>query len=152
MNKYNYPLMNDYQSMPTYVVKKGDSLYSIAKKYNVKLDDLQEVNKLATTMIYPNQVLFIPTSTVDTYVTVPGDTMKVVLGNLGIVLPSLNGYEALLDLELAPQQKINTSDGTITYNGESIEELLSRNNISAKEFIELNKSSWLKSGSSFRVR
>ncbi len=152
MNKYKYPLMNDYQEMNTYVVKQGDSLYAIAKKFNCSLEELQEVNKLATTMIYPNQVLFIPNSKSDMYVTQKGDTMKVVLDNLGIRLPSLNGYEGLLELELAPLQQINTSDGTLVYNGETIDEILFRNNISAKDFIELNKSSWLKSGSRFKVK
>ncbi|MFI3252303.1 MAG: LysM peptidoglycan-binding domain-containing protein [bacterium] len=152
MNKYNYPLMNDYQKMKTYVVQKGDSLYSIAKKFSCNIEELQDVNKLATTMIYPNQVLFIPEYSLDAYVTKQGDTMKMVLDNLGIRLPSLNGYEALLELELSPSQQINTSDGTIVYNGETVEEILMRNNISAQKFIELNKSSWLKSGSRFKVK
>lgn len=152
MNKYKFPFMNDYESLETYVVKKGDSLYSIAKKFNCSLEDLQEVNKLATTMIYPNQVLFIPNTFRDTYITKSGDTMKTVIENLGIKLPNLNGYEGLLELELEPSQQINTTDGNLIYNGESVDEILSRNNISAKKFIELNKSEWLKNGSRFKVR
>ncbi len=152
MNNYKFPFMTDYETLDTYVVVKGDSLYSIAKKFNCSLEELQEVNKLATTMIYPNQVLFIPKSNKDSYITKPGDTMKIVIQNLGIKLPSLNGYEGLLELELAEKQQIDTTDGSIIYNGESVEEILHRNNISAKQFIELNKSSWLKSGSRFKVR
>ncbi|MFI3329566.1 MAG: LysM peptidoglycan-binding domain-containing protein [bacterium] len=152
MNNYKFPFMTDYESLETYVVKKGDSLYSIAKKYNCSLEELQEVNKLATTMIYPNQVLFIPKSNKETFITKQGDTMKHVISSLGIKLPSLNGYEGLLELELAPQQQIDTTDGSVVYNGETVEEILYRNNISAKQFIELNKSSWLKSGSRFKIR
>lgn len=147
----NYPYMNDYQKMKTYIVKKGDSLYSIAKNHNVDLEELKNVNKLATTMIYPNQVLFLPETKYDTYITQNGDTMKVVLEYLGIKIP-MHGYESLLELELASNQQISTTDGSIIYNGESLEDILFNNNISAKRFIELNKSSWLQSGSKFRVK
>lgn len=152
MNNYKMPFMTDYENLDTYVVKKGDSLYNIAKQYNCNLEELKDVNKLATTMIYPNQVLFIPKSNIDSYITKQGDTMKTVISKLGIKFPSLNGYEELLYLELADNQQISTTDGSLVYKGEAIDEILSRNNISAKQFLELNKSSWLKSGSRFKIK
>ena len=43
-----------------YIVKSGDTLYSIAKKFNVKLDNLKEANNLTSNMLSLNQKLIIP--------------------------------------------------------------------------------------------
>ena len=43
-----------------YIVKSGDTLYSIAKKFNVKLDNLKEANNLTSNMLSLNQKLLIP--------------------------------------------------------------------------------------------
>ncbi|NLC91933.1 MAG: M23 family metallopeptidase [Treponema sp.] len=43
-----------------YTVKKGDSLASIVKQKNVKLEDLVDVNELANEELTVNQVLFLP--------------------------------------------------------------------------------------------
>ena len=56
MNYYNPNLCN----LEQYVVKQGDSLYMIAKKYGITVDELKSTNHLVSNMIYPNQILFIP--------------------------------------------------------------------------------------------
>jgi len=43
-----------------YRVRPGDSLYKIAKKYHVSVDDLKEANRLDGNALKPNQVLVIP--------------------------------------------------------------------------------------------
>lgn len=43
-----------------YIVKKGDSLYSIAKKYNTSVSDLLKINNLKNSNLSINQVLKIP--------------------------------------------------------------------------------------------
>ncbi|WP_106832282.1 lytic transglycosylase domain-containing protein [Parabacteroides pacaensis] len=49
------------KDMLSYVVKSGDSLYSIAKKYpGVTTDDLVKANRLSSPSIRPGQVLKIP--------------------------------------------------------------------------------------------
>lgn len=45
----------------TYIVQKGDSLYSIASKYNTTVDALKEVNNLESNILSVGQVLKIPT-------------------------------------------------------------------------------------------
>lgn len=52
--------------LTTYIVKKGDSLWSIAKKFlgdGNKYKEIQKVNGLTDTAIYPNMALKIPNST-----------------------------------------------------------------------------------------
>ena len=43
-----------------YKVKSGDSLYNIAKKYNLSVAELKSYNTLSDDMLYPNQILLIP--------------------------------------------------------------------------------------------
>lgn len=42
------------------IIKKGDTLYSISKKYNISVEDLKEYNQLTSNKIIPGQKLIIP--------------------------------------------------------------------------------------------
>ncbi len=61
-----------------YVVQKGDSLWSIAKKYNTTVSELQALNNLPSTSLSIGQVLKLPTLDVegsaDYYIVQKGDT------------------------------------------------------------------------------
>ena len=48
---------NNASSITTYTVKKGDSLYSIAKKYNTTVDAIKNNNNLSTNTLSIGQVL-----------------------------------------------------------------------------------------------
>lgn len=72
------------QTNVTYVVQKGDSLWSIANANNTTIDELANLNDLATNTIYVGQVLQIPntgnsgveTPDMDTvYIVQKGDTL-----------------------------------------------------------------------------
>ena len=58
----------------TYKVKSGDTLYAIAKKYNITVDKLKKANNLSGTLLSINQVLVIP-SKYKTITVVKGDTL-----------------------------------------------------------------------------
>ena len=47
-------------NMFLYSVKKGDTLYSIGKRYNVSVDDIKKLNYLTNNNLYIGQVLRIP--------------------------------------------------------------------------------------------
>jgi len=47
-------------SKNTYIVQKGDSLYQIAKKYNITVDELKKINNLNTNTLSIGQILNIP--------------------------------------------------------------------------------------------
>ena len=61
----------------TYTVQKGDSLYSIARKYNTTIDKIKELNNLNTNLLGVGQILLIPTSTnlETTYTVKKGDSL-----------------------------------------------------------------------------
>ncbi len=63
-----------------YVVLKGDSLYKIAKSYNINPELLAALNGLnLEDYIYPNQELLIPKSGYAYYITSEGDTLDEII-------------------------------------------------------------------------
>ena len=63
----------------TYMVKKGDSLYSIAKKFNISVNEIKDLNNLANNNLSIGQNLKIPGTIVGTnnttYTVKSGDTL-----------------------------------------------------------------------------
>lgn len=67
---------NTSNNYTEYIVKKGDNLYSIAKKYGVTQSDLMKYNNLTSNLLSIGQLLKIPTQKNGiTYVVQPGDTL-----------------------------------------------------------------------------
>lgn len=69
-------------TLTTYIIKSGDTLYSIAKKYNTTVDKIKQQNNLTTNILSIGQQLQIPTTefietltTTITHTVVPGDTL-----------------------------------------------------------------------------
>ena len=63
-----------------YVVESGDSLYAIARKYNINPELLASMNGLnMEDYIYPNQQLLIPKNGYSYYITAEGDTIDEVI-------------------------------------------------------------------------
>lgn len=58
-----------------HTVEKGDTLWSISQEQNVSVQDLQDWNKLDSTVIYPNQQLKVEEA-LKTYKVVLGDTLS----------------------------------------------------------------------------
>lgn len=55
-----------------YVVKTGDSLFSISTKYRINMDSIRITNGLKTDRLVPGQDLLIPTNV---YIVQPGDSL-----------------------------------------------------------------------------
>lgn len=72
-------LVNDQkkdQTTNTYVVEKGDNLYSIAKKYSTTVSKIKEINNLKSDTLSIGQELIIPSSfDVKTHIVKSGDTL-----------------------------------------------------------------------------
>ena len=59
----------------TYVVSSGDTLYSIAKKFDTSIDEIKSVNNLSNNMLSIGQKLIIPKNDDTTYTVKLGDTL-----------------------------------------------------------------------------
>lgn len=68
-----------------YTIKKGDSIYKIAREYNINPELLSALNGLEDDdYIYPEQRLLIPKSGYSYYITREGDTLDIVADRFNI--------------------------------------------------------------------
>lgn len=82
--------------MEFYEVKSGDTLYSIALKYNTTVDDLMKNNDLTSSFLQVGQVLKIPTlSSLGTYTVVAGDTLYSIAKRYGMTVDELKQLNKL---------------------------------------------------------
>ncbi|MEG0826126.1 MAG: LysM peptidoglycan-binding domain-containing protein [Bacilli bacterium] len=66
-----------------YTVLKGDNMYEIAKKYNVDLNTLLQINGLNNgDYIYSGEKIMVPSANVKTYVVVENDSLNSVISKL----------------------------------------------------------------------
>ena len=87
-----------------YKIKSGDTLYAIARKYNINPELLASLNGLKDTdYIYPDQMILIPKNGYSYYITKSGDTLDGVADLFGINVDTLlnqNEVIYLLDGQL----------------------------------------------------
>ncbi len=89
----------------TYIVRANDTIFSIAKRYDVSVDDLLALNGLdKEDYIYPNQEILVPRENINFYITKDGDTLASILEILKISLDELYQYNRLV--YLVPDQAI----------------------------------------------
>ena len=74
----------DTQDEVIYIVQRGDSLWLIAQKYNINVNDLKQANNLTSNTLQIGDKLIIPgqsSSTMNTYVVQPGDSLWLIARN-----------------------------------------------------------------------
>lgn len=107
---YSYPSESQNN---TYIVKSGDSLWSIAKKLNVSVEELKNTNNLNSNLISINQVLklpvtqnIIPNNNYISYTVKLGDTLYRIASNNNISTDKLIEYNNLESSIITPGQII----------------------------------------------
>lgn len=77
--------------MITYIVMRGDTLWHIAQKYGISLNELIFANPQITNpnLIYPGQILHIPSNDSLTYIVKKGDTLWQIAQEHGMQLNDL---------------------------------------------------------------
>ena len=119
-------------NMFMYTVKQGDTLYSIAKKYNTNVQDIINLNYLKDTYIKPGQIIRIPEFYFDmdnmnlpnyiNYTVKKGDTIYSIAKDNNIDVDILKKDNALTNDTLTIGQviRIRLQDGQTTYIEECI--------------------------------
>lgn len=86
---------NNYQGN-TYTVKSGDSLWSIARKYDTSVSELQNLNNLTSTTLQVGQVLKVPqnnsnngNNATNTYIVKSGDSLWSIANRFGTTVDEL---------------------------------------------------------------
>jgi len=101
------PLPSIESSNNTYVVKKGDTLYSIANKYNVSVDNLKNTNNLNNNNLSIGQTLIIPSSmSYLTYTVVPGDSLYSIARTYGTTVSEIESLNNLSTSILSVGQQL----------------------------------------------
>ena len=102
-----YPSVPSAQTI-TYVVKRGDSLYSIAKSFGTTVDAIKNANGLTTDNIYTYQSLIIPLSfSIGEYLVKKGDTLYSIASKYNISVETLKVLNNLGFDTIYPYQALN---------------------------------------------
>jgi len=138
----------------TYTVKRGDSLYSIARAFNVTVADIYNLNNLNSTNLQIGQVLKIPdtsnpsTNGSSTYTVKKGDTLYGISNQYGVSAQDIYNLNNLntTNLQIGQILRIPTSSGinpggVFTYTvkkGDSLYSIAKRYETTVDEIIKLN--------------
>ena len=111
----------------TYTVQRGDTLWSISKKFNTSVNDLKKVNNLNSNALYVGQTLKVPgyytaEDTNITYVVKKGDTLYSISRIYGVPIDTLRRYNNLNSDFLTVGQEISipSSETIITPSEDEI--------------------------------
>ena len=136
------PVTGDYS---VYIVQKGDSLYNIAKKYNLSVDELIKYNNLSSTNLEVGQQLLIPTSEskINTYTVKSGDSLYSIAKKYGISVDELKKANGLTTNNLSLGQKLVIPEvkgeiGYVVKAGDSLYSIAKKYGISVDELKKTN--------------
>lgn len=96
---------NNNTPFDKYIIKKGDTIYEIARKHNIKAEALAKLNGLEEDeYIYPNEEIIIPKKGIQFYITEKNDTLNKVANTLNTTPNILANQNQTIYLE--PDQLI----------------------------------------------
>ena len=113
----NIPYTKNNNEIPTensgtYKVVSGDTLWSIAKKFNTTVNEIKRLNNLSTNLLKVGTDLFVPTET-DTYIVKSGDTLYSIARNNKTSVDRLKEINNLTSDILSIGQRLKLKDSTI---------------------------------------
>ena len=90
----------------SYTVLSGDTLYSIAKKYNTTISNLKTLNNLSSDTLSVGQKLIVPKEEINIYTVVSGDTLYSIARKFGTTVSELQDINNLSTSILSVGQKL----------------------------------------------
>lgn len=130
-----------------YVVKKGDTLYGIANKYNVSVDNLKSYNNLSTDSLSIGQIIKIPGNKVNSneYVVKSGDSLYSISRKYGVSVDELMSVNNLKSTVLSVGQVLKIpNSGEVTNviytvkKGDSLWSIAKNNKTTVDAIVKLN--------------
>ena len=108
------PPKEEIETTDTYIVKRGDTLYSIANKYNIAVDKLKELNNLTSNTLSIGQILKVSEETPNTYTVKKGDTLYSIAKRFKTTEENLMDLNNLTNTNLSVGQVLNLIPTTAT--------------------------------------
>lgn len=134
-----------------YTVKSGDTLYSIAKKFNVSVEALNNTNNLSNNTLSVGQILIIPTEEADyiLYTVKAGDNLYSIARQYGLTMNELMEFNDLgstllsvgqvLKIPVAISEEIPTNGITYTVkSGDNLYSIARQYNVSVSDLMSYN--------------
>lgn len=149
-NYTNVPYYKEGESQEIYIVKKGDSLWKIANKYNTTVEKLKSANNLKTNTLSVGQKLVIPSISVspevsDTYIVQKGDSLWSIANKFNMTVSELKNLNNLTNNLLSIGQvlkiKDSSNNGKTTYTvqkGDSLWVIANKYGITTEELKSYN--------------
>ena len=135
-----------------YTVKKGDTLYGIAKEYGISVDELKRVNNLTSNTLSIGEVLVIPeveepeTPNENIYIVQSGDTLYSIANKYGMTVDELKALNNLTSNTLSIGQELVVSEGNAatldTYTvkaGDTLYSIANKYGLTVNELKQLNQ-------------
>ena len=130
-----------------YVVQNGDSLWKIANKYGITVDELKNLNGLTNNNLTVGQILEIPGNSDDsnnsgTYTVKSGDSLWKIANQYGLTVAELKALNGLTSDNLSVGQVLKVTDNNLnTYTvkaGDSLWNIANKYEITVDELKKLN--------------
>ena len=94
---------NEYEE---YVVNKGDTLYSLANKYNTSVEEIMDINNLGTDYLNIGQVIKLPKLKNNIYVVKKGDSLYSIAKKFDISVDQIKKINNLTSNKLLINQEL----------------------------------------------
>ncbi|OHY75835.1 3D domain-containing protein [Priestia aryabhattai] len=106
----------------TYHVEKGDTLWKVAQKHSVSVDELKDANNLTSNIIYPNQELNVATIKEMTHKVQQGNTLWSISQQYGVTVDQIKEWNGLTSDLIYPgeQLKIQSPNGQAQQSSPSV--------------------------------
>ncbi len=129
-----------------YIVKSGDTLYSIARKYNMTVDELKKLNNLSNNTLSIGQRLKIDgaplASNSINYVVKSGDTLYKIAGNNNTTVDEIKKLNNLSSNALSINQVLkipsNNYDTYIVKSGDTLYSIARKYNMTVDKLKDIN--------------
>ncbi len=130
----NNPLDSSY-----YIVKRGDSLYSIANKYGITVNEIKQLNGLTTNNLYIGQRIKLPIIDNDYYIVKNGDTLYSIAKKYNMSVNDIKRINNLTNDNLYVGQKININNNNyIVKSGDTLYSIAKRYGVTVDEIKNKN--------------